>query len=451
MSGLRFANPSLVKFEGALLMDGTRESCGIAYAHHDFEAKTWVVAQAAMAPEAAYAHRDPTRATLKSAFVVEVANRARAEGLSVIFAHTHPCAVGSPEFSAVDDAGEADLKAYLDRRAPEGAHLALVVGPDGCRARRLGAGLEIPVWEVGERLVLRTPPAGAGSGDALGDNRHDRQIRAFGAAGQRTLRRLRVGVIGAGGTGSVTLQQLAHLGVADFTIVDPDRVEPTNLNRLVGSRRGDLGVAKVKVAERLVRAINPDVTVRVLKADVVDADVAPQLVGLDALFLCTDSHASRAVIGQLAYQHLVPAFDMGVSITVRDGAVTHVTGRVQMLAPGLPCLTCTGALDSEQIRRELLTPEQRRADPYVQGAHEPQPAVISINSTMASLAVTMFLGAVTPAPAGARFQYYDGVRGTVRPANVSPVETCIVCSASGALARGSSWPLPVRPTEARHG
>ncbi len=451
MSGVRFASPRFAAYRDRLLAARMRESCGIAYARHDAAAESWVVTTAELAPEAAYERRDRTHATLKPAFLVEVANRARAEGLSVIVTHTHPWASGAPAFSAVDDAGEAELKAYLDRRAPEGAHLALVVGPDGCRARHLGGGPNVPVWEVGERLVLRSPAPRDGLEEGLEDGRHDRQIRAFGSAGQDLLRRLRVGVVGAGGTGSVTLQQLAHLGVADYTIIDPDRVEPTNLNRLVGSGRGDVGRPKVEVAERLIRAIHPDAMIRGLMADVVDAEVAPQLAGLDAIFLCTDSHASRAVVGQLAYQYLVPTFDMGVSLTARDGVVSHVTGRVQMLAPGLSCLTCTGALDSEQIRRELLTPDQRRADPYVQGAHEPQPAVISINSTMASLAVTMFLGAVTPAPATARFQYYDGVRGTVRPARASQVETCIVCSASGALARGSAWPLPVRPTEARHG
>lgn len=107
------------------------------------------------------------------------------------------------------------------------------------------------------------------------------------------------------------------------------------------------------------------------------------------------------------YQYLVPTIDVGVSITVGPTGVTHITGRVQMLAPGLPCLTCTGALDGEQIRRELLNPEQRAADRYMQGVNEPQPAVVSINSTMSSLAVT-------PVSAGARFQMYDGVRGTVR-------------------------------------
>src|SRR6185312_13140472 len=160
---------------------------------------------------------------------------------------------------------------------------------------------------------------------------------------------------------------------------------------------------------------------------------------------CTDSHASRAVVGQVAYQHLVPTIDMGVSITVGSAGVEHVNGRVQMLAPGLTCLSCTRALDGEQIRREMMTPDQRAADPYVQGVHEPQPAVISLNSTMASLAVTMFLGAVTPVPAQARFQLYDGVRGTVRPTSARRAPNCIVCSPKGALAKAGSWPLPTRP------
>jgi molybdopterin/thiamine biosynthesis adenylyltransferase len=447
MSGVRFVSSDFAAYREGLLADRTQETCGVAYACHDAAAGSWVVASAELAPEGAYERRDRVHATLKPAFLVEVANRARREGLSVILTHTHPWAAGTPAFSAIDDAGEVEVSAYLDRRAAEGAHLAMVMGTGGCRARRLGSGFEIPVWEVGERLVLRSGSA-AGT---LGDDRHDRQIRAFGVAGQQVLQGLRVGVVGAGGTGSATLQQLAHLGVADFTVLDPDRVEPSNLNRLVGSVPGDVGRAKVEIAERMIHGINPEAMVRALQSDVVDGDVAPQLFGLDALFLCTDSHASRAVVGQLAYQHLVPTFDMGVSITVRDGAVTHVTGRVQMLSPGLPCLTCTGALDSEQIRRELLTPEQRRADPYVDGANEPQPAVISLNSTMASLAVTMFLGAVTPAPAAARFQFYDGVRGTVRATRASQVESCIVCSTSGALARGGSWPLPVRQMGPRHG
>jgi molybdopterin-synthase adenylyltransferase len=115
-----------------------------------------------------------------------------------------------------------------------------------------------------------------------------------------------------------------------------------------------------------------------------------------------------------------------------------------MLAPGLPCLACTGALDGDQIRREMMSPDQRAADPYIVGAHEPQPAVMSLNSTVSSLAATMFMAAVTAVPAHARFQLYDGVRGTVRPTSANVHDRCIVCSREGAFAKGLSWPLPVR-------
>jgi molybdopterin-synthase adenylyltransferase len=444
VSGLRFASPMYDDLASDLLGDRSLESCAIVYANHDAATGTWVAHAAMAVPERAYERRDAISAILRPAYLVEVANRARPAGDSVVLVHTHPMENGFPCFSPVDDDGEIALADYFGRRVPNGAHLALVIGPDGCRARQLGQTIEIPVWEVGNRLVSRSTNVSADAAEA----RHDRQVRAFGSSGQRIIASLRVGVVGVGGTGSVLVQQLAHLGVSDFTLVDPDVVEPTNLNRLACAGTADVGQPKTLVAERGILAAAPAARVRRMDRDIVDADAAAELRDLDFLFLCTDSHASRAVVGQLAYQHLVPTIDMGVSVTARLGAVTHITGRTQMLSPGLPCLSCTGALDGEQIRREMLTPEQRAADPYVLGAREPQPAVMSINSTMASLAVTMFLGAVTPMPANARFQLYDGIRGTVRPTTARIVAGCLVCSHAGALAKGSSWPLPVRP--ARH-
>jgi molybdopterin/thiamine biosynthesis adenylyltransferase len=447
MSGLRFAAPAFATLHGSMMRETEVETCAIAYAHANPACGSWVVAEAELVPDDAYERRDTVSAVLKPAFLVAVANRARAEGLGIVLAHTHPFADNFPTFSKVDDAGEAEIKAYLDRRAPAGDHLALVVGPHGCRCRRLGTGTEVSVWEVGE-TVRQLSELGI---KTASDTAHDRQVRAFGAAGQAVVSQLRVVVVGAGGTGSVVLQQLAHLGVRDITVIDPDVVEDTNLNRLVGSRPVDVGTPKVEVARRAVLAIKPDATVHAVRGDVVDERVAQTLAGFDFAFLCTDSHASRAVVGQAAYQHLVPTIDMGVSITVGCAGVEHVNGRVQMLAPGTTCLSCTRALDGEQIRREMMTPEQRAADRYVQGIHEPQPAVISLNSTMASLAVTMFLGAVTPIPAQARFQLYDGIRGTVRPTVARTNPECIVCSSHGALARGASWPLPVRPAGGDHG
>ncbi len=448
MSGLRFAAPDYSALHEAMLREADRETCAIAFAYPNPACDAWVVAPPGveLVPESAYERRDATSAVLSPAFLVDLANRARAQSLGLVLAHTHPRSKGAPVFSPVDDAGEAEIKSYLERRAPDSAPLAMVVGPDGCRCRKLGSTTEVPVWEVGETVKLMSD-AGPSSAAAA----HDRQVRAFGAAGQAILSKLHVAVVGGGGTGSVVVQQLAHLGVRRLTIIDPDDVETTNLNRLVGAGPADIGTAKVKVARRTVLAVNPDAQVEAVVGDIVDHAIAQRLASFDFVFLCTDSHASRAVVGQSAYQHLVPTIDMGVSITVGAAGVEYVTGRVQMLAPGATCLSCTRALDGELIRREMMTPEQRAADPYVQGVHEPQPAVISLNSTMASLAVTMFLGALTPIPAQARFQLYDGVRGTVRPTVARANPTCIVCSREGALAKGTSWPLPVRPQEPRGG
>jgi hypothetical protein len=115
-----------------------------------------------------------------------------------------------------------------------------------------------------------------------------------------------------------------------------------------------------------------------------------------------------------------------------------------MLAPGLGCLTCAELLDSDAVRTDLMTDYERQADPYFMASAAPQPAVMSINATVASLAVTMFLGAIADIPVDARFQLYDAIRGTVRPVRHDPVAACVVCSQRGALGRGDEWPLPTR-------
>ena len=441
MSRVRFPAPLYSDLASMLLDANDLESCAIAYAHHDAHSDTWIVADARPVPDDAYESRTCVSAILKSSFLIEVANRSRVTGMAVIAIHTHPASPGHPHFSPVDDAGETELDSYFVRRAAPVPHVALVIGPQGCRARPLGKDDEIDVWEVGERLMLHSPMHGVSD-----QERDDRQVRAFGAPGQRLLRRLHFGVIGAGGTGSLECQQLAHLGARQITVIDHDLVEETNLNRLVGSVPSDVGRPKVEVAARMIRAINPDAKVVPLQADIVDEEVAKLITTFDFVLLCTDSHASRAVVNQAAYQYLVPVIDMGVSITVANGAVSHITGRVQMLAPGLPCLNCSGALDGEAIRREMLTPEQRAADPYVQGEREPQPAVLSINSTVSSLSMTMLLGAVTPVPIKPRYQVYDGIRGRVKEMAVAVQPNCVACSSMGAFAKGPTWNLPVRPT-----
>jgi hypothetical protein len=87
---------------------------------------------------------------------------------------------------------------------------------------------------------------------------------------------------------------------------------------------------------------------------------------------------------------------------------------------------------------------ERRADPYIQGAREPAPAVMSLNGTVSSLAVSMMLAVCAGFPAGGRHLMYDARRPSLRTLYVQPDLGCYVCSASGSYARGNTWPIFAR-------
>lgn len=201
-----------------------------------------------------------------SAFRLSVEERARAEGWSVICCHGHPGPSGCPETGEV---ARAAYTAYRARRVP---HLSLVIDAAGVRARGLGTAEEIEVWEIGQRISRFGP-----SVSPLLSLAHDRQIRAFGEDGQRAIQALRVGFVGLGGTGSVAAQQLAHLGVRRFLLLDPDALDDTSLNRVVGATPRDVGGAKVLVAKRTIRRIAPDAAVEAICGDVLTASVGLKL------------------------------------------------------------------------------------------------------------------------------------------------------------------------------
>ena len=297
---------------------------------------------------------------------------------------------------------------------------------------------EIRVVAVGStREVLFDPTVTAAAPSEV----FDRQVRAFGLAGQQTLQRLRIAIVGLGGTGSIVAQQLVHLGVRDFILVDPDTLESTNLNRVANATPADVGRPKIQIAERYIRSITKNADVALVEGDVIRTQTARELLNADLIFGCTDSHGSRAVLQQLSYQYLIPCIDMGTTIAIAQGRVTYIYGRVQLLSPGLACFNCSGLLNPSEVRRDMMTAFERQADPYLQGTREPAPAVMSLNGTVASLAATMFLSVICGIPVKARHLLYNAMASALRTVRASPDPKCYVCSRTGSFARGDSWPL----------
>lgn len=389
--------------------------------------------------ESDYASCGPLDAELRPDFVARVTKRGKRDGLGIVFVHSH-LGDAPPRFSERDRVGEERLARFLGCRHQSVTHAALVVSSGGMHAHVLGSAEELRVISLGATRDIVSAPYDERSESS---DIFDRQVRLIGAQGQAALESLAVAVVGLGGTGSLVAQHLSHFGVKAFTLIDADVVEATNLNRVANSAPADVGLPKVDVAARYIQRLRPDASIQSVRDDIMRTDVARKLLTADLIFGCTDSHGSRAVLQQVAYQYLIPCIDMGVVIA-RTEVDPRIFGRVQLLAPGLACLVCSNLLDPLQVRWDMMTAYERQADPYFPGSGDPAPAVMSLNGTVVSLAMTMFLSVVAGFPSPARHLLYDAVTSTLRAVRWEPEQACYICSRSGSLARGESWPLFAR-------
>jgi tRNA A37 threonylcarbamoyladenosine dehydratase len=97
------------------------------------------------------------------------------------------------------------------------------------------------------------------------EERFSRTALLIGENGVERLKKSRVAVFGVGGVGSFTVEALARLGVGHFTLVDPDTVAESNLNRQLIALHSTIGKYKVDAARERVLDINPDADVEAMK------------------------------------------------------------------------------------------------------------------------------------------------------------------------------------------
>src|SRR5437868_8372004 len=74
----------------------------------------------------------------------------------------------------------------------------------------------------------------------------------------------KIGVVGASGGGNHIIQQTAHVGVLNYVVIDPKKIAPKHLHRIVGAKDEDVkrGIPKVGIAERLIKGIRPMASVQ---------------------------------------------------------------------------------------------------------------------------------------------------------------------------------------------
>lgn len=311
-----------------------------------------------------------------------------------VFFHTHPGAEPLP--SHHDHRVMHELAPVFEARTGK-PYASLILGGSAASPRFTGTHGEDSVHRlrvVGDRIRLFASADGSAGSDAGSPTSFDRQIRAFGRDGQRLLKRLRVGVVGAGGTGSAVFEQLVRLGVGEIVLIDDDEVSATNLTRIHGSTMADVGKPKIDVLAASAREIGLGTAVETRRAKVTERGAFEALRGCDVVFGCTDDNAGRAVLSRLAYHYCTVVIDLGVVISAKEEEVRGLDARVSVMVPGTPCLHCRGRIDPHRLREEQLPEAERESlveEGYAQGLADPDPAVLTYTTMVASFAVDEML------------------------------------------------------------
>lgn len=121
----------------------------------------------------------------------------------------------------------------------------------------------------------------------------------------------RVLIVGAGGLGCPALLALGEAGVRDVTILEPDRVELTNLHRQILYTEADVGVAKAAVAASVFERMFAGARIRAL-AVAFSSQTAALLYEHDLVLDGTDAIETKLALADACIDGGVPFAFAGV-------------------------------------------------------------------------------------------------------------------------------------------
>ena len=166
--------------------------------------------------------------------------------------------------------------------------------------------------------------------------RYSRQelFAGIGPAGQERIRAARVAVVGCGALGSALAEMMVRGGAGTVTVIDRDYVEESNLQRQSLFDEADVarGMPKAAAAAGRLSALNSDVSVRGVVADLAVDNAKDLLAGQTLVLDGTDNFETRFLVND---------------ICVRDGidwvygACVGAYGLALAVRPRVsPCLRC---------------------------------------------------------------------------------------------------------------
>jgi hypothetical protein len=334
-------------------------------------------------------------------------DRAETDDLSLVLMHSHPG--GFDRFSERDDDSDREtMPSLFMARSRELEHTPTWHG----------SAVMLPSGAVRARLYdhrYHADPVNlvAVYGDDLRFFWDDTPLTssrpmAFSDMMTAELAKLSAAVIGCSGTGSIVAEQLLRMGFGHIVVVDDDRIEHKNLNRILNSthKSAEAKALKVDRFRRAASKIRPATLVTDVPHELGVIESILAAADTDIVFCCVDTETGRHLSDRLATAMLQPLFDIGVSIPVRKPlgrtVIANVCGRVDYVQPGGPTLLerdvySPAGLEAEALRK--TDPEEYAArvkEGYMPGAPEQAPSVICVNMRAAATAVQEFVARAYP-------------------------------------------------------
>jgi hypothetical protein len=373
--------------------------------HRHAAGETLLIHELMLIPNEECFERSTTRLQWPTERVIPFFSRIARTDLAILKIHSHPG--GFDQFSGTDDASDAEffnsVYGWTDNNAP---HASVIMLPDGGLFGRFfypdGRYKAIDkVTVIGDTISIEELITFAGR-DAFAQ----RTIQAFGQKTYNLLNQLTVGVVGCSGTGSPTIEQLTRLGVKKLVLVDPDRIEHKNLNRILNTGINDANVHKPKVDVMADAIAQIGIGTETVCYQVNLYDHLPALQSLaacDVIFGCMDSVDGRHLLNQLCSFYLIPYFDLGVKLEADGlGGIQKICGSVHYLQPGRSSLITRGVYTTADLRASAQFRQNQEEyialhkNAYIKNVNVNSPAVISVNMQISSHAINEFLNRLHP-------------------------------------------------------
>ncbi|MFD1874520.1 HesA/MoeB/ThiF family protein [Hymenobacter bucti] len=408
MYKLRMNGPDYIALRQHLFPGDENEAIAFALCGHNQydDEETFLVHRLELFSHDKCLERRPDLVVWPPTAIVHLLEECRVNGWMLLKIHCHPGG-GYPKFSDLDDESDLQLSdtltGWINR---DESFISVIMLPDGhLFGRAVTAKSEfIPLTSIlvaGDDIHLFLPEK-TPSSDCEEDS-SEVQLRtrqAFGEGAVRQLRKLRIGIVGCSGTGSIVAELLGRLGIGELVLVDHDVVEHKNLNRILNARLTDAVAArhKVHVLKEAIEASGTNVIVHAIPLGLHDYLAYKAIAACDIVFGCMDSIDGRHLLNRIATFFILPYFDLGIRLDADGfGGINEAMGRVDYIQPGGSSL-----LSRERYTLELLrAADLARTNPeeyerqleakYIRSANVESPAVISINMAFSAQAVTELL------------------------------------------------------------